>query len=422
MRAMKDSGIEWIGEIPKVWHSCKVKHVSSLNGRIGWQGLTSNEYMECGPFLITGTDFKEGKINWENCVHISLERYEEAKQIQIRNGDLLITKDGTIGKVAIVNDLSDKASLNSGVLLIRPLNDEKYVVRFKYYILISEIFWKWYESTKTGNSTILHLYQEKFKEFSYPLPPLPEQTRIATFLDKKCTAIDAAIEKQRASIDRLKEYRQAVITEAVTKGLNPDVPMKDSGVEWIGEIPEGWDLRRLKFLCTINTGDKDTVNKNGDGLYPFYVRSPNIERIDTYAFDGEAILMAGDGVGAGKVFHYVNGKFDYHQRVYSLHFFKDVFGKYLYYYLKENFWKKIEEGSAKSTVDSVRLPMLLDFPVVYGNIFQQTEIAAYLDNKCTAIDEAVSRKEKLIEKLEEYKKSLIYEAVTGKIEVPELSA
>ena len=100
--------------------------------------------------------------------------------------------------------------------------------------------------------------------------------------------------------------------------------MKDSGIEWIGEIPFKWDLVKLKYLCNINTGNKDTINREADGKYPFYVRSPHIERINSYSFNGEAILTAGDGVGVGKVFHYVNGKFDYHQRVYNLHNFKNI--------------------------------------------------------------------------------------------------
>ena len=129
---------------------------------------------------------------------------------------------------------------------------------------------------------------------------------------------------------------------------------KDSGIEWVGVIPTDWDITRLRFLCEITTGDKDTVNSIDDGQYPFYVRSPNIERINSYTFDGEAILTAGDGVGAGKVFHYANGKFDFHQRVYNLHEFKKITGKYLFYYMQENFIKEIEKGNAKSTVDSIR--------------------------------------------------------------------
>lgn len=188
---------------------------------------------------------------------------------------------------------------------------------------------------------------------------------------------------------------------------------KDSGIEWVGEIPTTWQKVRLRFLCNIQTGDKDTVNKVDDGMYPFYVRSPIVERINTYTFDGEAILTAGDGVGAGKVFHYVTGKFDYHQRVYNLHNFKRIFGKFLYLYLKENFYKEIEKSNAKSTVDSIRLPMLLNFPVVFPvDTVEQQVIADYLDKKCGEIDKVVETEKAVIEKLKEYKQSIITEVVT----------
>lgn len=122
-----------------------------------------------------------------------------------------------------------------------------------------------------------------------------------------------------------------------------------------------WSIRRFRFLCGISTGNKDTINAVDNGEYPFHVGLHKVEKINSYTFDGKAILIAGDGVGAGKVFHYVNGKFDYHQRVYNIHNFKEVIGKYLFYYLKYNFYKEIKRSNTKSTVDSVRLPMFLDF-------------------------------------------------------------
>ena len=188
--------------------------------------------------------------------------------------------------------------------------------------------------------------------------------------------------------------------------------MKDSGVEWIGDIPAIWKVIRLRYLCKILTGNKDTENKTDEGLYPFYVRSPIVESIDTYSFDGEAILMAGDGVGAGRVFHYANGKFDYHQRVYNLHNFNNLNPKYLYYYLQENFRKEIDQSNAKSTVDSIRLPMLLDFPVLISDISEQRSIAGYLDYKCDIIDRTIEKQKAVIEKLKLYKHSIITEAVT----------
>lgn len=188
--------------------------------------------------------------------------------------------------------------------------------------------------------------------------------------------------------------------------------MKDSEIEWIGLMPNEWSMQRLRFLCNIETGNMDTQHNNPKGKYPFYVRSPVVEHSDDYTFDNEAVLMAGDGVGAGKVFHYVNGKYGCHQRVYSLNNFCGINAKFIYYYLLENFYRKIEESNAKSTVDSVRLPMIKDFPVIFPHKNEQTCIVNYLDSKCTKIDAIIEREQDVIEKLKEYKMSVITEAVT----------
>lgn len=187
---------------------------------------------------------------------------------------------------------------------------------------------------------------------------------------------------------------------------------KSSDIDWIGEIPSHWELLRMRFLCDMITGDKDTVNKVDDGNYPFYVRSPQIERINSYSFDGEAVLMAGDGVGAGKVVHYANGKFDFHQRVYNFHNFKDIKGILLYYYLKTLFKYKIEEGGAKNTVDSVRQPWLKDFPICVPPLAEQEAIAAWLDEKCGEIDAAIAKVDRELELIDELKQSEISRVVT----------
>ena len=187
---------------------------------------------------------------------------------------------------------------------------------------------------------------------------------------------------------------------------------KPSGVEWIGEIPSHWNTARMRYLCDMITGDKDTVNRVDDGIYPFYVRSPHIERINSYTFDGEAVLMAGDGVGAGKVLHYANGKFDFHQRVYNFHNFRQIKGILLYQYLKSLFKYKIEEGGAKNTVDSVRQPWLKDFPVCVPPLAEQEAIAAWLDEKCGEIDAAIAKVDREIELIDELKQSEISRVVT----------
>jgi type I restriction enzyme S subunit len=194
--------------------------------------------------------------------------------------------------------------------------------------------------------------------------------------------------------------------------MNAYPKYKDSGIDWLGEIPENWNLIQLRYLCDIKTGDKDTVNRVDNGAYPFFVRSPKVERINSYTYDGEAVLMAGDGVGAGKVIHYINGKFDYHQRVYNFHNFNNIRGKFLYYYLLVNFRNVIEEGAAKSTVDSVRLPWLKSFPISIPSIKDQDIIAQYLDKKTAKIDELMAEKTKQVEDLQSYRTSVITEAVT----------
>ncbi|HCG79107.1 MAG TPA: restriction endonuclease subunit S, partial [Oceanospirillales bacterium] len=166
---------------------------------------------------------------------------------------------------------------------------------------------------------------------------------------------------------------------------------KDSGVEWLGEIPVYWGMLRFKFVASINTGNRNTEDKKKEGLYPFYVRSQTPERIDSFSYEGEAILTAGDGAGVGKVYHYVDGKFDFHQRVYKFSDFDHVIGKLLFYYLSVNFYNVAILGTAKSTVDSLRLPLIQDFSICYPeNKDDQHRIVDYLDRKTTQIDEAIA--------------------------------
>jgi type I restriction enzyme, S subunit len=187
---------------------------------------------------------------------------------------------------------------------------------------------------------------------------------------------------------------------------------KDSGVEWLGEVPEHWELRRLKFLCDIQTGDKDTVDAIEDGLYPFFVRSQTVERINSCAFDCEAVLTAGDGVGVGKVFHYHNGPFDFHQRVYMLNRFREVSGPFLFHYLRENFYKVALEGGAKSTVDSLRRPLFTNFSVSVPPAEEQRSIVDIVERESAKIDELVAEQRRLIELLKEKRQAVISNAVT----------
>ena len=212
---MKDSGIEWLGEIPAHWEVKRIKHTTYVKGRIGWKGLRSDEFLEFSDsYVVTGTDFYNGRIKWETCYQVPIDRYEDDPFIKLQNDDLLITKDGTIGKIAIVKDMPKIATLNSGVFLPRPLVNE-YYQEFMYWILYSEVFKTFYDFNKSG-STIQHLYQNVFNEFKYPLPPMKEQTEIINHINIKTKELDLVISKTKQEIELLKEYKTALISEVVT--------------------------------------------------------------------------------------------------------------------------------------------------------------------------------------------------------------
>lgn len=192
---------------------------SDLKARIGWQGLTTAEYLESGNYrLVTGTDFKEGKIDWSSCCYVKRERYEQDKKIQLQIGDILLTKDGTIGKVAYVDRLPVAATLNSGVFVIRPINNS-YNSLYFYYVLRSRIFTDFLEKLQAG-STINHLYQKDFLNFSFATPQLPEQEAIARVLSDIDAEIAALEERRKKTKDIKKAMMQELLT-GKTRLLTP---------------------------------------------------------------------------------------------------------------------------------------------------------------------------------------------------------
>ncbi len=173
-----------------------------------------------------------------------------------------------------------------------------------------------------------------------------------------------------------------------------------------------WEETRVGKICTVKTGNRDTQNKIEFGLYPFFVRSDNIERIDTYSFEGEAILTSGDGVGVGKNFHYINGRFDYHQRVYCLHnFVKSVFGKFIYFLFSERFYNHVITLSAKNSVDSVRMAMITDMILCLPSLEEQQKIATFL----SSVDNVIQLLTKKKTLLENYKKGIMQKIFSQEI-------
>ena len=211
---MKDSGVEWIGKIPEYWTSKKIKHTSYVKGRVGWKGLTSEEYMSEGyAYLVTGQDFRYQEIDWSSCYCVDKSRYDDDPYIQLRNGDLLITKDGTIGKLAIVENLEKPACLNSGIFLVRPINS--YTSHFLFWVLRSKTFSSFYDLRSMG-STIQHLYQNVFDNFSFPIPPIEEQNGIVHYLNSQTIKIDSLISNLYEMIGLLKDHRTSLISAAMT--------------------------------------------------------------------------------------------------------------------------------------------------------------------------------------------------------------
>lgn len=408
----KDSGIPWLGEVPEHWNIIQFRRVVE-NIKDGTHGTHSRENNGF-PLLSAKNVFNDGIHIHDNESQISEEDYKLITSNGFpRKNDLLITCVGSIGRCCVY-PFDNPIAFQRSVAFLR-LNKNSVPQFYKYFV--ESICYQEQLRANIKLSIQGGVYLGTLVSLYVSLPPQKEQTAIAHYLDTKLGEIDALIDKQQTLLEKLAEQRTAVITQAVTKGLNPAATMKNSGVEWLGDVPAHWEIKRLRFLCNIITGDMDTQDNEPNGQYPFYVRSEVVERSNEYSFDNEAVLMAGDGVGAGKVFHYVNGKYGCHQRVYSLSNFKQISGKFLYFYLKEFFKRKIEEGGAKSTVDSVRLPMLKDFTVCLPNDFEQNEIVSYISEETAKIDRLCDTVNQTIDRLKEYRTALITQAVTGKIKV-----
>lgn len=238
------------------WPTRTIQSTSYLKGRIGWQGLRADEFLEEGPFLITGTDFTGGEIDWSNCYHVSEWRYREAAYIHVKNGDILITKDGTIGKVALVERCPEKAVLNSGIFLLR-CADGSYDHGFVYYVLTSELFSDFLRKSLNG-STINHLYQHVFEKFRVPLPDKKEQKKIARILQ----TIDEAIKKTEALIDKYRQIKSGLMHDLFSRGIGADGhlrPPRQQAPELyqktsIGWIPNDWEPLRLSEILQKSGG------------------------------------------------------------------------------------------------------------------------------------------------------------------------
>lgn len=420
----KDSGINCIAEIPSHWGTRKFNNVSYMKGRIGWQGLKQTEFTtnEDDPFLITGMNFKDGVIRWNEVYHISYDRFNEAPEIQLKENDVLITKDGTIGKLLFIDTIPypHKASLNSHLLVLRPLNNH-YYQRYLYYQLQSECFTHHVELTKTG-TTFFGITQEAMGEYKMILPPPPEQTAIATYLDRKTAEIDQLIDAKKHLIELYHEEKTAIINQAVTKGINPNAKMKDSGIEWLGEIPEHWEVKRFKYFFSLIT-EKQENNFKKIGLEN--IESNTGRFIETSSdFEGQGILFQINDILFGKLRPYLAkvwlASFE-GQAVGDFYVFRSK-GKVLpafakYRLLDISFIEITNSSTYGSKMPRVSWEFIADLIIAFPPLEEQQSIVHHIETECSRIDTKIERTQRLIELLAEYRSALISEVVTGKVKV-----
>ena len=429
MRAMKGSGIEWIGEIPQDWELRKIKtNFDIISGATPKSGEAS--YWDGDIPWITPADYTtEDVFASEGHKSITQDGLNSCATSLIPEGSIIFSKRAPVGLVAIN---SNPLCTNQGCLSCVP----KDAVDAKYYYYVMSIYGEQFDLFASG-TTFKEISADVFANFKLPYPDFETQKQIVSFLDAKCAEIDALIAAKEKTNALLKERRQSIIYEAVTKGLDPTVPMKDSGVEWIGEIPEGWEIAALKRLgipATGSTPSKDSADY-WDGDIP-WVSSKDMK--SDYILDSEDHITqaAVDECGLtlfppGTLIFCVRSGILRHtfpvavstlqvtinQDLRALSLTGDVNPAFLLYYMRGmndtivTLYQKIG-----ATVESIEMDWFLYFPVVLPSREEQDRIVETLDLRCASLDQTAKQNEATIKQLKEYRQSLIYEAVTGKIE------
>ena len=426
MREMKDSGIEWIGEIPADWEVSTIKREYVF--QTGWTPDTTHEEYFIGENIWINISDMKSKVVYDSEKHISDEAVQLASMNISPKGSLLYAFKLSVGAVSFCG--MDMYT-NEAIATFLPGKNN---LRFLYYT--APIF-----IIKNANENIYGaklLNQKLIRNAEIVIPPLEVQKRIADYLDHKCGQIDAIIARQQEVIEKLKAYKLSVITEAVTKGLNPDVPMKNSGVEWIGEIPQFTTVTCARHLYEIILGKMlSPVPKNEEDTLESYFCAANIhfsdidyDNLKTMWFSKEErrnylvslgdLLIVEGGAGAGGA-HIVEKSVEncYIQNSIMIARSKSsVSNKWLYYTLYSLVNREyIDFVCNKATIPHFTKDKLGNTPVVFFPREIEKSIIVFLDKKCSNIDKLIFQKKRVIEQLTAYKKSLIYEVVTGKKEV-----
>ena len=421
----KDSGIAWIGEIPEHWEVCSIKQIMKNKSIKGFPDETIlSLYRDFGVIP------KDSRDDNHNVTSEDTSNYK-----LVENGDFVINKmKAWQGSMAI----SDFRGIISPAYYICKIFSPKVVRKFIHYLLRNESYKAEYMRLSTGMRIgQWDLNIDDFLQISTIIPSLSEQQSIATYLDQKCGEIDELITLQEEMITKLQSYKQSVITEAVIKGLDKNVPLKDSGIEWIGEIPEHWTSTVFKkFLsepmqyganepaeeCNYNDPRyiRITDIKDDGTLRDDTFKSLPLEKAKEYMLTKGDLLFARSGATVGKTFLY---KEDY-AACFAGYLIKarcnknELLPNFVFYYTLSNVYQNWKNSIfIQSTIQNIGADKYSVMPIIVPPLSEQQSIAYYLDQKCSEIDELISIKQQKIEKLKDYKKSLIFECVTGKRKV-----
>ena len=424
MRKMKDSGIEWIGEIPNDWRVYKVKNICRIRGEKNRpQAQVLSVYRELGVVV------KAERNDNHNVTSEDTSSYK-----YVLPNDLVVNKmkawQGSMGISRF------EGIVSPAYYVFKIISDEIYPM-YIHYLLRNVAYLPEYRRLSGGiRPGQWDLSIENLQNIPILIPPYDNQCRIVSYLERKCSQIDDIIARQQEVIEKLKAYKLSVITEAVTKGLNPDARMKDSGVEWIGEIPEHWSIVPLtKQLESIVDYRGKTPEKVDDGIFLVTARNIKNGMID-YSISSEyvkaedydeimrrGIPQIGDVLFTteaplGQVANVDRTDIALAQRIIKFSTKKHLDSYFLKYWIMsigfQNFLMTLSTGSTAVGIKASKLFML---PVPLAPMQEQNQIVTYLDKKCKMIESVIDRKQALVDKFTDYKKSLIYEVVTGKKEV-----
>ncbi|MEH2004479.1 restriction endonuclease subunit S [Nostoc sp.] len=433
----KDSGVEWLGAIPEHWKAVRLKHIT--NQIIDGAHFTPTYVNEGIPFLRV-TDIVQAKNNSINMNNIKFIPEEEHNTLSIRckpeKGDLLYSKNGTIGVPRIV-DWDFDFSIFVSLCLIKVIKP-KVNIEFLQYSLLGKLT-ETQINIGAKSNTVTNLHLDKIKEFWATLPPLDEQKAIAQFLDHKTKQIDDLIAKKETLLEKLDEKRTALISHAVTKGIDPNVPMKYSGVEWLGEIPESWKRGKLNYFCQIISGGTPDRNnpdfwegdipwvKTGEVNYQNiysteeYITKEGLNSSSTTLVKPETVLMAmyGQGNTRGRV-AILKIEAAFNQACLGISPLSNLNVYFLYYYLISAY-KYIRDTGNESSQMNLSAGLIGKISILIPNLEVQQQIFKFLDQKTAEIDKQKAQIKKAIERLEEYRTALITNAVTGKIDVRQVS-